>query len=236
MGRIAHYALLRSVPSLTTNSKTFPSWDSDPPPGLTRSMHPRQSIVATQLPMKRLIFPCFSVVLALAGTAFAESPPAPVESFHCGTCDALVPLTDPAAPAPDPVATTHGGPGGIAYAPIPQPAPAAPIVKRALFMRVDFPDAAGSQSDVSMSSLLSFLSTHWLEMSYGKMTWAAEGAGSTVTPVLRLPLGYARYTDFGTILAAARTAAAIAVVRSASLARCRKMSWMPASVTTSILT
>lgn len=80
--------------------------------------------------------------------------------------------------------------------------------KKLLIIRVDFPDFAGQVvSDATLTTLISNMSTHWLEMSYGKTTWTLLGAGSDITPTLRLPNGHASYTSFGTMLAAARAAA-----------------------------
>lgn len=83
--------------------------------------------------------------------------------------------------------------------------------KKLLIIRVDFPDQPGEVvSDATLTSLIGNMVTHWTEMSYGKMTWTALGAGSDITPTLRLPLGHASYTGFSTMLAAARTAATAA--------------------------
>ena len=80
--------------------------------------------------------------------------------------------------------------------------------KTMLIIRVDFPDYQGQVvSDATLSSLISNMSTHWQVMSYGKTTWTLLGAGSQITPTLRLPNGHASYTSFGTLLAAARAAA-----------------------------
>ena len=83
--------------------------------------------------------------------------------------------------------------------------------KKLLIIRVDFPDQPGEVvSDATLTSLINNMSTHWTEMSFGKMTWTLQGAGSDFTPTLRLPNGHASYTSFGTMLAAARTAATAA--------------------------
>jgi len=83
--------------------------------------------------------------------------------------------------------------------------------KKLLIIRVDFPDAPGQVvSDATLTTLIANFGTHWTEMSYGKLNWTALGAGSDFTPTLRLPNGHASYTGFGTMLAAARTAAAAA--------------------------
>ncbi|MEQ1851866.1 MAG: LamG-like jellyroll fold domain-containing protein, partial [Chthoniobacteraceae bacterium] len=84
-------------------------------------------------------------------------------------------------------------------------------VKKLLIIRVDFPDAPGQVvSDATLTTLIANMVTHWTEMSYGRMTWTALGAGSDFTPTLRLPLGHANYTGLGAMLAAARTAATAA--------------------------
>ena len=76
---------------------------------------------------------------------------------------------------------------------------------------MDFPDFPGEVvSDATLTSLINNMSTHWTEMSFGKMTWTTQGAGSDFTPTVRLPLGHASYTSFATMLAAARTAATAA--------------------------
>ncbi|MEO6740184.1 MAG: PKD domain-containing protein, partial [Chthoniobacteraceae bacterium] len=83
--------------------------------------------------------------------------------------------------------------------------------KKLLIIRVDFPDFPGQVvSDATLTSLINNMSTHWTEMSFSKMTWTTQGAGSDFTPTLRLPNGHASYTSFGTMLAAARTAATAA--------------------------
>lgn len=83
--------------------------------------------------------------------------------------------------------------------------------KSLLIIRVDFPDFPGQVvSDATLTNLIASMGSHWAEMSAGKMSWAAFGAGSDITPTLRLPNGHASYTSLGTILAAARTAAAAA--------------------------
>ncbi len=83
--------------------------------------------------------------------------------------------------------------------------------KKLLIIRVDFPDAAGQVvSDATMTSLINNMSSHWATMSFNKMSWATHGNGSDFTPTLRLPNGHASYTSFGTMLTAARSAAAAA--------------------------
>lgn len=80
--------------------------------------------------------------------------------------------------------------------------------KKLLIIRVDFPDKPGQVvSDSTLTSLINSMSSHWNEMSYGKMTWATAGNGSAFTPTVRLPNGHASYTGFGTMLTAARAAA-----------------------------
>ncbi len=84
-------------------------------------------------------------------------------------------------------------------------------VKKLLIIRVDFPDQPGQVvSDATLTTLIGNFVTHWAEMSNGKMSWTALGAGSDFTPTLRLPLGHANYTGLGAMLAAARTAATAA--------------------------
>ena len=81
--------------------------------------------------------------------------------------------------------------------------------KKLLIIRVDFPDAPGQVvSDATLTSLIDNMSTQWDSMSYGKLLWFTFGNGSTFTPTLRLPNGHASYTGFGTMLSAARAAAA----------------------------
>jgi hypothetical protein len=83
--------------------------------------------------------------------------------------------------------------------------------KKMLIIRVDFPDAQGQVvSDATLTTLINNMSTHWTEMSYGKLNWTTVGNGSAFTPTLRLPNGHASYTSFSTMLAAARTAATAA--------------------------
>ena len=86
--------------------------------------------------------------------------------------------------------------------------------KKLLIIRVDFPDAPGQVvSDATLTALINNMGTQWDNMSYGKLLWYAYGAGSTFTPTLRLPNGHASYTGFGTMLDAARAAAADAGYR-----------------------
>ncbi len=64
--------------------------------------------------------------------------------------------------------------------------------KSLLIIRVDFPDATGQVvSDATLTSLINSMGKHWAEMSFGKMSWVAVGAGSDLTPTVRLPLVYA---------------------------------------------
>jgi autotransporter-associated beta strand protein len=98
-----------------------------------------------------------------------------------------------------------GGGGVIAYS------AATEGPKKLLIIRVDFPDAAGQVvSDATLTSLINNMASHWGTMSYGKMSWATHGNGSDFTPTLRLPNGHASYTSLGTMLSAARSAAAAA--------------------------
>jgi hypothetical protein len=90
--------------------------------------------------------------------------------------------------------------------------------KKLLILRVAFPDYTGgvdgavavdkltkmvSQPDSNSPQLRAF----WEAMSFGKTSWAPVGAGSEISPVLQLPLRSDRYTNFATMLDAARSAA-----------------------------
>lgn len=123
-------------------------------------------------------------------------------TFFCGPNHALDALY--AASAAE-AAFGDGGSGVVAQS------TATEGTKKLLIIRVDFPDAVGQVvSDATLTSLINNMSTHWTEMSFSKMTWTTQGAGSDFTPTVRLPLGYASYTSFATMLAAARTAATAA--------------------------
>lgn len=124
-------------------------------------------------------------------------------SFFCGPSHALDALV--AASGDEAMAGGDGGGGVVAQS------ASTEGTKKLLIIRVDFPDAAGQVvGDATLTSLINNMSTHWAEMSYGKMTWTTFGAGSDITPTLRLPNGHASYTSFSTMLSAARTAAAAA--------------------------
>jgi len=126
------------------------------------------------------------------------------ETFFCGPTHALEELFD--ASSEEAMAGGEGDGGG----PIAQSANTEGT-KKLLIIRVDFPDFPGQVvSDATLTSLINNMSTHWTEMSFGKMTFARHGAGSDFTPTLRLPLGHANYTAFGTMLTAARSAATAA--------------------------
>lgn len=120
-------------------------------------------------------------------------------TFFCGPNHALDQLMEAAAGD-----TTVGG-GGFA------PSANTEGVKTMLIIRVDFPDDPGQVvSDATLTTLISNMSTHWEEMSFGKTTWATVGNGSDFTPTLRLQNGHASYKSFGTMLNAARAAATAA--------------------------
>jgi hypothetical protein len=89
--------------------------------------------------------------------------------------------------------------------------------KKLLIIRVDFPDytggVAGVQAEQKLADLVSSSNTNapqlkafWEAMSYGKTSWAPVGSGSTITPVLRLSGNSSQYTNFATMLSAARSA------------------------------
>ena len=60
--------------------------------------------------------------------------------------------------------------------------------KRLLFIRVDFSDLPGPPfADATGTNLISNLNSFYTEMSYGRTSFALAGAGSEVTPVLRMP-------------------------------------------------
>ncbi len=118
-------------------------------------------------------------------------------TFYCGANHAL-----------DALIAASGLEASVAQAGVIAQTPATEGTKKLLIIRVDFPDAVGQVvSDATLTSLINNMSTHWTEMSYGKMTWTTQGAGSDFTPTLRLPNGHASYTSFPTMLAAARAAA-----------------------------
>jgi hypothetical protein len=131
------------------------------------------------------------------------------QTFFCGpnhATDQLLEAASMEASALPPIASANGsasgGSGIVAESTYTEGA------KKMLIIRVDFPDKTGQVvSDATLTTLISNFNTHWTEMSYGKTTWALVGAGSAFTPTLRLPLGHASYTGFGTMLSAARAAA-----------------------------
>ena len=80
--------------------------------------------------------------------------------------------------------------------------------KRFLIYRVDFPDDPGEHVSTNDAlGVINSLNTFYTQSSYEHTTVATAGAGSDVTPVMRLPLTTDNYTDFGTFLGACRTAA-----------------------------
>ncbi len=82
--------------------------------------------------------------------------------------------------------------------------------KTLLIIRVDFPDyQGGSASDSTLQSLISDMNSVYKDMSYNKASFALNGQGSALTPVLRLPNNVSYYTtnSFSRILTAARSAA-----------------------------
>lgn len=94
--------------------------------------------------------------------------------------------------------------GVIAYSPMTEGQ------KTLLIIRVDFPDfQGGSASDSAMRTLIADMSSLYKDMSNDKTSFALNGQGSAITPVLRLP-NNASYYNFSRILNAARTAASAA--------------------------
>lgn len=83
--------------------------------------------------------------------------------------------------------------------------------KRLLFIRVDFADLPGAPfSDAAGTALISNLNAFFTDMSYGRAGFALQGAGSEVTPTLRLPQDGAWYGTnnyFNQLRADARDAA-----------------------------
>ena len=85
--------------------------------------------------------------------------------------------------------------------------------KTLLIIRVDFPDFQGqSATDSTLQTLISDMNSVYSNMSSQKATFALNGQGSALTPVLRLPNNVSYYTtnSFSRILTAARTAAVAA--------------------------
>ncbi len=130
--------------------------------------------------------------------------------FFCGPShaySALIEAADAEGNRPPAIAEA-GGAGGGGELPIAQSG-YTEGTKKLLIIRVDFPDATGQVvSDATLTTLIANMKTQWDAMSYGKLTWSALGSGSAFTPTLRLPNGHASYTSFGTMLNAARAAAA----------------------------
>src|SRR2546427_5196525 len=59
--------------------------------------------------------------------------------------------------------------------------------KRLLFIRVDFSDLPGAPfADTTGTNLITSLNAFYTEMSYGRASFSLAGAGSEVTPTLRL--------------------------------------------------
>ena len=97
--------------------------------------------------------------------------------------------------------------GVIAYSPMTEGQ------KTLLIIRVDFPDfPGGSASDSTLENLIADTNSVYKDMSSDKASFALNGQGSAITPVLRLPNNVSYYTtnSFSRILTAARTAAAAA--------------------------
>ncbi len=60
--------------------------------------------------------------------------------------------------------------------------------KKLLIIRVDFPDVVGvNLTDSGAITLISNLNNFYTEMSYGRASFALDGAGSDFTPVFRMP-------------------------------------------------
>jgi PKD domain/Carboxypeptidase regulatory-like domain/Peptidase M66 len=130
--------------------------------------------------------------------------------FFCGPAHAFSALTEAADVEGRrlPAIAAAGGDGGDGEPPIAETG-YTEGTKKLLIIRVDFPDATGQVvSDGTLTTLIANMKTQWDAMSYGKLTWTALGSGSAFTPTLRLPNGHASYTDFATMLGAARAAAA----------------------------
>src|SRR5258708_459869 len=86
--------------------------------------------------------------------------------------------------------------------------------KRLLFIRVDFSDLPGAPfADATGTNLISSLNNFYTEMSYGRTSFALAGAGSEVTPTLRMPQPGAKYGTnnlYNQLRSDARNAAAAA--------------------------
>ena len=87
-------------------------------------------------------------------------------------------------------------------------------VKKLLLIRVDFSDLASSTvASNTAVSLITSLNNFYSESSYGKTSFVLSGAGSAVTPVLRMPRTAADYggsDDFNGLRSDAQKAAATA--------------------------
>jgi autotransporter-associated beta strand protein len=95
--------------------------------------------------------------------------------------------------------------GVIAYSPTTEG------TKTLLIIRVDFPDfQGGSASDSTLQTLIADTNSVYKDMSSNKASFALNGQGSTITPVLRLPNNASYYNSFSGVLTAARTAATAA--------------------------
>jgi autotransporter-associated beta strand protein len=95
--------------------------------------------------------------------------------------------------------------GVIAYSPMTEGQ------KTLLIIRVDFTDyEGGSATDSQLQTLISDMNDAYKDMSSDKASFALNGQGSAITPVLRLPNTASYYNNFSRILTAARTAAAAA--------------------------
>jgi autotransporter-associated beta strand protein len=148
---------------------------------------------------KNEVCPTSGVVTSTTGEEVVVDWDGSDPSFFCGPNHALDELM---VAASGDAAASSGGTAQSA---------ATEGTKKMLIIRVDFPDAQGQVvSDATLTTLISNMASHWLEMSYGKTTWTLLGAGSDITPTLRLPNGHASYTSFGTMLTAARAAASAA--------------------------
>src|SRR5713226_9466717 len=86
--------------------------------------------------------------------------------------------------------------------------------KRLLFIRVDFSDLPGAPfADATGTNLVSNLNNFYTEMSYGRTSFTLAGAGSEVTPTLRMPQPAAWYgtnNNYVQLRADARNAAGVA--------------------------
>lgn len=158
-----------------------------------------EPVEVADLNAKNEVCPTSGVVTSTTGEEVVVDWDGSDPSFFCGPSHAMDELM--AAASGDASASS----GGTAQS------AATEGTKKMLIIRVDFPDAQGQVvSDATLTTLISNMASHWLEMSFGKTTWTLLGAGSDITPTLRLPNGHASYTSFGTMLNAARAAASAA--------------------------